>query len=133
MAETSFGDVEGKSVLDLGCGCGMLSIAAMLLGSSHNVGIDIDAEALEIFSKNMVQVFDEEGVDEINFDLINADVARLEGLWAGDQSFLRKSLKFDTVVLNPPFGTKDTPGIDMVFLHQAIQVKYYESRTYPKG
>jgi predicted RNA methylase len=26
-------DIEGKSVLDLGCGCGMLSIAASLCGA----------------------------------------------------------------------------------------------------
>ena len=31
------GDVEDRSVVDLGCGCGMLSIAAVLMGAGHVV------------------------------------------------------------------------------------------------
>lgn len=32
-AHTSFDDIEGSKVLDLGCGCGVLSIAAKLCGA----------------------------------------------------------------------------------------------------
>jgi rRNA N6-adenosine-methyltransferase METTL5 len=31
------GDIEGRAVVDLGCGGGMLSIAAVLLGAAHVV------------------------------------------------------------------------------------------------
>ena len=33
----ALGDVEDRTVLDLGCGCGVLSIAAALLGAGHVV------------------------------------------------------------------------------------------------
>ena len=32
-AETSFGDLDGKSVCDLGCGCGMLMAASAMMGA----------------------------------------------------------------------------------------------------
>jgi len=32
-AEASFGDIEGKMVADLGCGCGVLSIASVMMGA----------------------------------------------------------------------------------------------------
>ena len=31
--EMEYGDIEGKSILDLGCGTGMLSFAASFLGA----------------------------------------------------------------------------------------------------
>ena len=40
-------EVEGNElVVDFGCGSGILGIAALLLGSRHMVGIDIDPQAL---------------------------------------------------------------------------------------
>lgn len=120
VANASFGDVEGKLVLDLGCGCGILSIGSMLLGSAANVGIDIDPDAIELFKENMENTFDEDEMPVLT--LINASVLDL-----ASSPFLRPDLLFDTVLLNPPFGTKDNAGIDMLFLHQAVQ------RTRPGG
>ncbi len=48
-AQASFGDLEDKSVADLGCGCGVLSIGAVMLGAGAVVGFDIDPDALETF------------------------------------------------------------------------------------
>jgi ribosomal protein L11 methyltransferase len=42
----------GDSVLDLGSGSGILSIAAARLGAGSSVGIEIDAEAVPIAEKN---------------------------------------------------------------------------------
>lgn len=42
------------AVLDLGCGSGILSIAALLLGAKSVIGIDIDSVAVEIAQKNAV-------------------------------------------------------------------------------
>ena len=39
-------EVEGKSVIDYGCGSGILAIAAILLGASHAVGVDNDPQAI---------------------------------------------------------------------------------------
>ena len=44
--------LEGKTVLDFGCGSGILAIAALLLGATSAVGTDIDIQALEASRDN---------------------------------------------------------------------------------
>ena len=39
-------DLRGRTVLDYGCGSGILAIAALLLGAERAVGVDIDPQAL---------------------------------------------------------------------------------------
>ncbi|MBT9431113.1 50S ribosomal protein L11 methyltransferase [Candidatus Sodalis endolongispinus] len=39
-------DLRGKTVIDFGCGSGILAIAALKLGAAHVVGIDIDPQAI---------------------------------------------------------------------------------------
>lgn len=51
-----------------------------------------------------------DGVDCVQIDLIN------------NLSGLRCDGIFDTVILNPPFGTKNNSGIDMEFLKVAAQL-----------
>lgn len=43
---------QGCSVLDLGCGSGILSIAALCLGASHAVAVDIDPKAVDVAYEN---------------------------------------------------------------------------------
>lgn len=42
----------GERVLDLGCGSGILSIAAMVLGAASAVGVDIDPKAVDVAYEN---------------------------------------------------------------------------------
>lgn len=42
----------GEAVLDLGCGSGILSIAALLLGAKSAVGLDIDDKAADMAAEN---------------------------------------------------------------------------------
>lgn len=42
----------GCSVLDLGCGSGILSIAALVLGANHAVAVDIDPKAVGVAYEN---------------------------------------------------------------------------------
>ena len=42
----------GDSVLDLGCGSGILSIAALVLGASHALAVDIDPKAVDVAYEN---------------------------------------------------------------------------------
>lgn len=39
-------DLENKTIVDFGCGSGILGIAALLLGGANMLGIDIDPQAL---------------------------------------------------------------------------------------
>ena len=40
-------DLDGKTVIDFGCGSGILAIAALKLGAQKVIGIDIDPQAIE--------------------------------------------------------------------------------------
>ena len=42
----------GDAVLDLGCGSGILSIAALVLGASHALAVDIDPKAVDVAYEN---------------------------------------------------------------------------------
>ncbi|CAJ1079361.1 rRNA N6-adenosine-methyltransferase METTL5 [Xyrichtys novacula] len=95
----TFDDIEGKLVADLGCGCGVLSIGLC-------VGLDIDRDALDIFRRNA------EDFEISNVDLIQCDLCAIE-----TQNYANK---FDTVIMNPPFGTKHNQGMDMKFLRAAL-------------
>ncbi len=44
--------VPGEDVLDLGCGSGILSIAALCLGASSAVAVDIDPKAVDVAYEN---------------------------------------------------------------------------------
>ncbi|XXG48052.1 hypothetical protein AAC387_Pa02g2591 [Persea americana] len=103
-AENSFGDISGKVVADFGCGCGTLGLASALLGAEYVVGIDIDSQSLETASLNASDL-------ELDLNLIWCDIKNLK--WKGKM--------VDTVVMNPPFGTRKK-GSDMDFLVAALKV-----------
>lgn len=42
----------GCQVLDLGCGSGILAIAALGLGAAHAIGVDIDPKAVDVAYEN---------------------------------------------------------------------------------
>jgi len=44
----------GESVLDYGCGSGILAIAALKLGAAHAVGIDVDSQAVSASRDNAI-------------------------------------------------------------------------------
>ena len=43
---------DGDKVLDLGCGSGILGIAALGLGAAHVIGVDIDPKAVDVAYEN---------------------------------------------------------------------------------
>uniref|UniRef100_A0A8D3BS26 Methyltransferase-like protein 5 n=1 Tax=Scophthalmus maximus TaxID=52904 RepID=A0A8D3BS26_SCOMX len=104
--QTTFEDIEGRLVADLGCGCGVLSIGAAMLDAGLCVGFDIDDDALDIFRRNA------EEFEISNVDLVQCDLCALD-----PDAYAEK---FDTVIMNPPFGTKHNQGMDMKFLKAAL-------------
>ena len=47
-------NLQGKDMMDYGCGSGILSIAALKLGARAALGVDIDEQALEVSRRNAV-------------------------------------------------------------------------------
>lgn len=75
--------VEGKSALDLGCGCGVVGLALKAQGMESVLSTDVSASALELTRRNAE-------LNHLKIDIRSADM--LEGLG-----------KFDAIVVNPPF------------------------------
>ena len=48
-----FDDIENKTIADLGCGCGMLSIGSVILGAGYVIGFDVDRDALDLCAENI--------------------------------------------------------------------------------
>ncbi|KAJ2119789.1 hypothetical protein IW147_005604 [Coemansia sp. RSA 720] len=121
-AESTFGDIDGKAVVDLGCGCGMLSIAAAMMGACSVVGIDVDSDALEIAQEN-IEEFEVEEVVELMQASLCHEAASTGSLELDNQLVTPMKGKFDTAILNPPFGTKPgNKGIDVLFLQAACSM-----------
>jgi len=95
------GDIKGKRVIDLGCGSGILGIAASLLGAIQVLGIDIDKRAIETAMFNAEKA-------SVNIDLVAGDIECIVG-------------NFDTTLMNPPFGTWRR-GADVRFLKKALEI-----------
>ncbi|MCO4312734.1 50S ribosomal protein L11 methyltransferase [Pectobacterium versatile] len=45
-------DLEGKTIIDFGCGSGILAISALKLGAARAIGIDIDPQAIQASRDN---------------------------------------------------------------------------------
>lgn len=135
-AQSAYDDIRNKSVADLGCGSGVLCIGAALLDAKYcagnmlnscinlfcvlmlnvtsfffltcNLGFDIDPSAIALSSKNAADCDISDRCDFILCDIKNIN-----------ESVCFK--KFDTVIMNPPFGTRDK-GADLMFIKTALNM-----------
>lgn len=94
------GHIEGRKVLDLGCGTGPLGIGAALLGASSVIGVDKDPVALAQAGTNAAKL-------GVVLDLRQGEVTEL-------------TEAADTVIMNPPFGAQ-RKGADRPFLTTAMR------------
>ena len=93
------GNLSGK-IADLGCGTGRLTIAAALLGADVT-GFEIDEDSLNIAKEYSIK-------NDLEIKWINQAIEGIDEV-------------FDTVIMNPPFGSQ-RPGADKIFLEKAMNI-----------
>jgi putative methylase len=101
---TTQGDISGLKVLDLGCGTGILALAAALMEAQEVVGVDVDEKAIKVAIKQSELL-------NIKARFLAMDVVEFEE-------------KGDTVIMNPPFGAQKAQRreADRHFLEQALKL-----------
>jgi putative methylase len=107
-------ELDELSVVDLGCGTGILGIGALVLGANFVEFIDVDPSVYPILKSNIS--FAEDYFD-VSFDgkwsFSNCNIYNCDR--SGDLSVNSKSI----VLMNPPFGTKKK-HVDKKFLQVAL-------------
>ncbi len=102
------GDVEDRTVLDLGCGTGMLALGAALRGPTHVVGLDVDPAPLRTARDNERKV-----ATATDVEWVRADATRASLCPDGET----------TVVMNPPFGAQSgNEHADRAFLATTAEI-----------
>jgi putative methylase len=103
------GDLQDRTVVDLGCGTGMLALAAALRGPETVVGVDIDPDPLATARDNERKVGSTTSVS-----WVRADATRVP---------LCPPVAETTVVMNPPFGAQSgNEHADRGFLATAAEI-----------
>lgn len=103
------GDIEKKSIADLGCGTGILGIGALLLGANKVYFIDKSEAAIRTAKENLQFVEKE----------LSLSLNRKAMFLVGDINNF--STKVQIILENPPFGTK-TEHMDKIFLEKAMEI-----------
>jgi putative methylase len=97
------GDIENKTIIDLGCGTGIFAVGASLMGAKVVIGVDIDEHAISAAKK-----YAEDNTLPIHYHT---------------QDITTVDLPCDTVLMNPPFGAqKSNQNADRKFLEKAFQI-----------
>ncbi|MGQ9587026.1 MAG: METTL5 family protein [Thermoplasmata archaeon] len=95
------GDIEGKTVADLGCGNGVFSIGARIMGASRVFAVDVDPQAVRVARENASAL-------NLDIEFLVSSVESAEG-------------RFDTVIQNPPFGAQ-TRHADRAFIKKSLEL-----------
>lgn len=102
------GDIEGRTVIDLGTGTGMLALGAALRGPARVVGVELERAPLETARENRRRVGTTTPIHWIQADATRVPLNPTEPT---------------TVVMNPPFGAqKGKRGADRAFLETAAVI-----------
>ena len=103
------GDIQGRTVVDLGCGTGMLALGAALRSPARVLGLDIDPAPLSTARRNERKVGSTTPVSWVRADATTAPLCP-----PADET---------TVVMNPPFGAQsDNEHADRRFLETAAAI-----------
>jgi putative methylase len=98
-----WGDIENKTVVDLGCGTGIFSVGAIYMGAKKVLGFDIDKNVIAAAKK-----YAKTNALAIAYTI--KDVAAVD-------------TACDTVLMNPPFGAqKSNQKADRKFIEKAFEI-----------
>jgi putative methylase len=98
-----WGDIENKTVVDLGCGTGIFSIGAIYMGAKKVLGFDIDKNIIKA-AKNYAKA------NALQITYAIKDITTVD-------------TTCDTVLMNPPFGAqKSNTKADRKFLEKAFEI-----------
>ena len=101
-------DIEGRTVLDLGTGTGMLTLGAALRGPARVVAVELDGGPLSTAVENRRRVATATPIHWLHADATRLPLSIPEPV---------------TVVMNPPFGAQDgQTGADRGFLTTVASV-----------
>jgi putative methylase len=102
-AALAHGDVADRRVIDLGCGTGVFTLGALLIGAQSATGVDVDDEALKV-ARTQAQAWG------LAAEFRHGRIEDQEG-------------SFDTAIMNPPFGAQFAArGADVVFVTNALRL-----------
>ena len=105
------GDIEGKTVADLGCGSGVLAFGAAVMGASHVYAIDSDLSMTTLCKENC---------KGLPVTVETSDITTF-------------SRKVDTMLMNPPFGSvrkhADLPFIMTAAAHASTIYSIHNMKT----
>lgn len=118
LAVDQLDGLEGKVVVDLGAGNGILGIGALLLGAARVIFVETDEEALDVLHSN---------VASLDHDLPNR--ASVVAAHVGIDNLLLNEV--DLIVMNPPWGVQreraDRPFLETAFASTAQAVHLLHS------
>jgi putative methylase len=113
------GDVQDRTVVDLGCGTGMLALGAALRGPETAVGVDIDPGPLATARANERTVGSTASVSWVRADATDAPLCPPAET---------------TVVMNPPFGAQSgNEHADRAFLETAAEISTVSYSLHNEG
>ena len=118
LAVDQLDGMEGRRVVDLGAGNGVLGVAALLLGAANVLFVETDADAAEVLQRNI------DGLDDEIAERATVVTARI----GTDEVGLDRT---EIIVMNPPWGVQkakaDRPFLDLAFASDAEAVHVLHS------
>ncbi|MDP1553465.1 MAG: METTL5 family protein [Methanobacteriaceae archaeon] len=113
-------DIEGKNILDLGCGTGIFAIGAVFLGAYRAWGVDVDSDALITAKKSARKRGVENWVNFIESDIKDISMENIfqKNTYSENKDYI------DTIIQNPPFGSqlKVKKGSDRIFMEKSVEM-----------